>query len=180
MTDNPINIAGIEVPSNSPLFLTILAVHVLLALVCVITGIVAMLSKKQSGRHPTFGAIYYWALSIVFVSATAISVMRWAEDYHLFVLGTLSFATATVGRAAMRRRWRKSVALHITLMSISYILLLTAFYVDNGKNLPLWRNLPPIAFWLLPSIVGIPLIARALKRYATLWHSNTTPRNLPG
>ena len=27
-------------------------------------------------------------------------------------------------------------------MGASYILLLTAFYVDNGKNLPLWRELP--------------------------------------
>ena len=24
---------------------------------------------------------------------------------------------------------------------------LTAFYVDNGKNLPLWKELPEIAFW---------------------------------
>ena len=179
MTDNPINIAGIEVPSNSPVFLTILAVHVLFALVCVITGIVAMLSKKRSGRHPTFGTIYYWALSVVFASATALSVMRWAEDYHLFVLGTLSFTTATLGRAAMRRRWRKWVTLHITLMSISYILLLTAFYVDNGKNLPLWKELPPIAFWILPGMVGIPLIVRALKRYARLSHSSATSRNVP-
>ena len=31
--------------------------------------------------------------------------------------------------------------LHITGMGTSYVLLLTAFYVDNGKNLPLWRDL---------------------------------------
>ena len=47
-------------------------------------------------------------------------------------------------------------------MGASYILLMTAFYVDNGKNLPLWRELPQIAFWLLPAAIGIPLIARAL------------------
>jgi len=35
-------------------------------------------------------------------------------------------------------------------MGASYILLLAALYLDNGKNLPLWRELPPIAFWLLP------------------------------
>jgi uncharacterized membrane protein len=97
MTDNPINIAGIEVPSDSPVFLAILGVHVLVALVCVVTGIVAMLSKKGSARHPTLGTIYYWALSVVYLSATALSVMRWAADYHLFILGTLSFATATLG-----------------------------------------------------------------------------------
>lgn len=50
-------------------------------------------------------------------------------------------------------------------MGASYILLLTAFYVDNGKNLPLWRELPQIAFWLLPSAVGIPIILYVLARH---------------
>jgi len=43
--------------------------------------------------------------------------------------------------------------------------LLTAFYVDNGKNLPLWKELPPIAYWILPGAVGIPLIVYALLRH---------------
>ena len=29
-------------------------------------------------------------------------------------------------------------------MGLSYILLLTAFYVDNGKSLPLWKDLLPL------------------------------------
>jgi hypothetical protein len=41
-------------------------------------------------------------------------------------------------------------------MSASYVLLLTAFYVDNGKHLPVWRSLPHLAYWLLPSAVGLP------------------------
>jgi hypothetical protein len=39
---------------------------------------------------------------------------------------------------------------HVNAMGLSYVLLLTAFYVDNGKNLPLWRRLPPIAYWVIP------------------------------
>jgi hypothetical protein len=50
-------------------------------------------------------------------------------------------------------------------MSASYVLLLTAFYVDNGKHLPVWRSLPYLAYWLVPSAVGLPLIARALAHY---------------
>jgi hypothetical protein len=42
--------------------------------------------------------------------------------------------------------------------------MLTAFYVDNGKSLPLWRGLPTLTYWLLPSAVGAPLIARAIAR----------------
>jgi len=50
-------------------------------------------------------------------------------------------------------------------MGASYIFMLTAFYVDNGKNLPLWRELPQIAFWILPSAIGVPFILYALLRH---------------
>jgi hypothetical protein len=50
-------------------------------------------------------------------------------------------------------------------MGLSYILMLTAFYVDNGKNLPLWRELPQIAFWLLPAGIGIPILLRTLFKH---------------
>ena len=57
------------------------------------------------------------------------------------------------------------IDLHIVGMGVSYIAMLTAFYVDNGKSLPIWRDLPPITYWLLPSAVGVPLIVWALSRY---------------
>lgn len=57
------NIAGIKVPSTSPIFLGIVALHVLLGLACVLTGVVAILSAKRPGRHPNFGTIYFWCLS---------------------------------------------------------------------------------------------------------------------
>jgi hypothetical protein len=50
-------------------------------------------------------------------------------------------------------------------MGGSYIALLTGFYVDNGPFLPLWNQLPHLTYWLLPSIIGVPLIWLALHRY---------------
>lgn len=162
MACHAIVVAGIDVPCDSPVFLAVLAFHVPFGLLGVMTGIVAMLSPKGAGRHPRFGTIYYWCLAAVFASACALAAMRWAEDYHLFILGTLSFAAGSLGRSALRRG---CVRLHITGMGLSYILLLTAFYVDNGKSLPLWRDLPIIAYWLLPGTVGLPLIVRAVWRH---------------
>jgi hypothetical protein len=170
MADKATIIAGIVIPSDSPFFLTFVGLHVLVALACVITGVVAMLSNKRPGQHPMFGTIYYWCLSLVFASATVLSAMRWADDYHLFILGMLSFAAATVGRTARRRRWHNWARLHITGMGTSYILLLVAFYVDNGKNLPLWKELPPIAYWLIPIMLGVPLVVRALSRHPLAQH----------
>jgi len=165
MIDTSTIVLGIKIPSTSPAFLTIIGIHVALGLSCAVTGLIAMLINKGQGRHSTFGKIYYWSLLAVFVSATFPAVTRWNEDYHLLVLGTFSFAAAHLGRTALRRRWRNWVKLHITGMGTSYILLLTAFYVDNGKSLPLWKELPPTAYWLLPGAVGIPLIVRALLRH---------------
>lgn len=48
-------------------------------------------------------------------------------------------------------------------MGASYILLMTGFYVDNGKNLPFWRLFPQWFFWVFPAIVGVPIIIYALR-----------------
>ena len=170
MTDGDMTIvAGIEIPSANPVFLTVVGIHVMLGLACTVTGIIAiiiaMLSRKRAGRHPRYGTIYYWCLAGVFLTASSLAAVRWAQDYHLFILGALSFAAAYLGRQARRHRWRHWVRLHIAGMGSSYVLLLIAFYVDNGRFLPLWKDLPPAAYWLVPAAIGIPLIARAL-----LWH----------
>jgi hypothetical protein len=165
MDDSVTVIAGIVIPSKSPYFLGMVGVHVAVALVCVIAGATAMLSAKRPGRHPKAGTIYYWSLCAVFVTASVLSAVRWAENYPLFILGLLSFALATLGRTALRRRWSYWVRLHIAGMGASYVFLLIAFYVDNGRNLPLWRDLPPILYWLLPAACGLPLIVWALLRH---------------
>ncbi len=165
MSQGPITIGGIPLPSDSPVFLSVLAVHVLAGLGSVSTGIIAMLSPKGPGRHPQFGTLYFRCLTVVFASMAILSAMRWVEDYHLFILGALSFTAAFLARRAVRSRSSRWVRLHISGMGLSYVLLLTAFYVDNGKNLPLWRDLPSVSYWLLPAAVGIPLILRALSRH---------------
>jgi hypothetical protein len=165
VTDVSVVILGIPIPSSSPLFLGIVAVHVAAGLVCTVAGIAAMLASKRAGRHPSAGTVYYWGLVVVFASMAALSFLRWPENVHLFVLGIVSFGAGTVGRAAKRGCWRGWLRWHITGMGISYITLLTAFYVDNGPHLPVWRSLPRLAHWLLPSVVGLPLLIWALRRH---------------
>ena len=163
MTDEGVVVLGIPIPSSSPVFLSIVAVHVAAGLVCTVAGIVAMLAPKRIGRHPSAGTIYYWSLVVVFVSMTGLFLLRWPANIHLFVLGVLSLGAGAIGRMAKRRPgWLR---VHVTGMALSYILLLTAFYVDNGPHLPIWRSLPPLAQWLLPSVVGLPILICALTRH---------------
>jgi hypothetical protein len=160
------------IPPGSTTFHLLLAVHIAAALTCVATGAVAALSPKHPGRHPRLGTLYYRSLTVVVASVAWLAALRWPQDAYLLVLGTLALAAATLGRTARRRRWRwrrwRWIGLHLVGMSASYILLLTAFYADNGQHLPIWRALPHLAYWLLPSAVGLPLIARALARHRGL------------
>ena len=159
-------ILGIEIPSSDPVFVgMILGVHIPFGLACVVAGAVAMLSQKGHGRHSTAGNLYYWCLLVLFASAAFLSAMRWAENYHLFILGALSFASVWLGRRALRQHWPHWMRLHITGMGLSYVLMLIAFYVDNGKQLPIWKDLPRFTSWLLPLAIGIPFLLRAL-----IWH----------
>jgi hypothetical protein len=96
---------------------------------------------------------------------SALAFTRWQEDYDLFILGALSFSAASLSRTILRYRWSQWPRLHLALMGASYVLMITAFYVDNGRNLPLWRELPQIAFWLLPTLVGTPVILYALRSH---------------
>jgi hypothetical protein len=164
-TERQLRAGNLPVPSDSPAFLAILGLHVPTGLVCVLAGAAAMLSPKRPGRHPRFGTVYFWSLGALFATTCALSSIRWHPS--LFTLGSLSMAAAVLGFEARRRRWADWLRLHVVGMGLSYVLLLTAFYVDNGPSLPFWRHLPAVAYWVVPSAIGVPLIIRSLRSWQT-------------
>ena len=159
-------VLGIPIPSIDPVFLAIVGVHVLFGIAAVIAG--ASRDAEQEGAWP--------ALEIG-NDLLLVPVRRVRHDERSVVHALGGERTTcsswerflspphTSGARAARRRWRQWPRLHLTGMGASYIVMLTAFYVDNGKNLPLWKELPQIAFWLLPGAIGIPLIVYALFRH---------------
>jgi hypothetical protein len=156
-------ILGDQVGSTAPVFLAFLAIHVIAGLTAVISGAVAALVRKGSTRHIRAGRWFYRAITVVFATATALAIMRWRQDYYLFIIGAVAFTAATIGYQH-RRRHRPGDTGHIIGMGIGYTAMLTAFYVDNGPHLPLWDQLPTLVFWLLPSVIAAPIIARAVSR----------------
>jgi hypothetical protein len=165
VTEGTTNVAGIEIPSTDPIFLAVVGVHILLGLACTVTGAIAMLSQKRAGRHPRYGTIYFWCLAGVFLTATGLAAACWAEDYHLFVLGALSFAAAYFGRQARRRRWRNWAGLHISGMGTSYVFASDRLLRGQRKAVARLERPSPRHLLAVASAVGIPLIVRAL-----LWH----------
>ena len=156
-------IIGTEVGSTAPVFLAFLAVHVLAGLTAVLAGASAAVTRKGTRRHLRSGRWYYGAISIVFGTALILTAMRPRQDYHLALIGLVAFTAATIGYQH-RRRHRPGDTPHIVGMGLSYTAMLTAFYVDNGPHLPLWDRLPGIAYWILPSTVGLLITARAVAR----------------
>jgi hypothetical protein len=139
------HILGTEVGSTAPAFLAFLAIHVTAGLAAVASGAVAAIARKGGPRHVRAGRWFYWAITVLFATAA------------------IAFTAATVGYQH-RRRHRPGDTGHIAGMGIGYVAMITAFYVDNGPHLPLWDHLPALAFWLFPSVIGAPLIARAVLR----------------
>ena len=139
--------------------------HVAAGLTCVVSGLIAMLSRKQRGRHSKAGTVYFWGLGMVALTASALAFMQWREDGYLFFLGALAFGLAVFGRYSRHWKGWGPFRSHIAGMGFSYMVMLIAFYMDNGKRLPLWRDLPATAYWLVPLAVGTPILLWALWRH---------------
>ena len=151
-----------------------LVVHGLAGLTTGITGVITFRAPKGPGCHHRWGQRYLWAYSMVFLTATILSVQRWQADAYLFFLAVLGSSLALVGYTA--RRFRQTPALqralggrwvvvHIFGMIGSYVVLWTAFYVDNAHLIPGLNHLPSLTFWVLPSLISLPFIARSLARF---------------
>jgi len=96
-------------------------------------------------------------LAAACASASALAGLRWQQTCPVFFLGAAAFALATTSRP----RRRPGRVVHVLGTGGSYLVLLTAFFIDNGPNLPLWRHLPALVFWLGPVLIGLPLLALA-------------------
>ena len=143
----------------------LIATHVVAGLAAVVAGALAMLVTKGGLRHRRAGMTYLIAVTILMLTGSVLAVEGFAARRHLLFLGIATFALAAVGYAMRLRRPRQWKAYHLLAMGMSYIVMLTAFYVDNGPRLPLWWRLPNWMLWLLPSLVGFVPLLRAWRRH---------------
>jgi hypothetical protein len=153
-----------------------LVVHALAGLTTGVTGVLTFRAPKRRGRHHRLGIWYLWAYTVVFVTAIILSVQRWPADAYLFALATLGYGCALSGYAARRfrqnppvRRWlgKQWVVAHIVGMIGSYIVLWTAFYVDNAHLIPGLKELPTFIIWVLPTAIALPFLVVSLSRFAS-------------
>ncbi|HEU5379595.1 MAG TPA: hypothetical protein VFV38_29585 [Ktedonobacteraceae bacterium] len=152
-----------------------LVVHALAGLTTGITGVLAFRAPKRRGRHHRWGRAYLWAYTMVFLTAIILSVQHWPADAYLFVLATIGYGLALGDYGARRFRhesWLKRVqgsqwvVAHIVGVIGSYVVLWTAFYVDNAHLIPGLTRLPTLTFWVLPGLISLPFLALSISRFA--------------
>lgn len=152
-----------------------LVVHALAGLTTGVTGVLAFRAPKRRGRHYRWGKRYLWAYTIVFLTATILSVQHWTADAYLFVLATIGYGLALGGYGARRFRQephvrrvvgKQWVIAHIVGVIGSYVVLWTAFYVDNAHLIPGLNRLPTLTFWVLPTVIALPFLVVSLSRFA--------------
>lgn len=152
-----------------------LVIHALAGMTTALRGTLAFRAPKRPGRHPQWGVRYFWAYTLVFVTATLLSVQRWSADAPLFALATIGYGLTPGTYAA--RRFRQQLLMtrmvgkwwgvvHLGGMIGSYVVLWTAFYVDNAHLVPLLKQLPTLTFWILPSLIALPFLVLSLFRFA--------------
>ncbi|WP_065410906.1 DUF2306 domain-containing protein [Pseudobacillus wudalianchiensis] len=148
------------------LFNLILIVHIFTGFICLITGLIAGFSKKKKGKHTLTGQIYFWSYSLVFLSAVIMAITHWQESAYLFYIALFSFAFALLGYVSVKKKRKNWLSQHIAGMLGSYIGIVTATLVVNSPKIPLLNEVPILAIWLLPTIIGTPIIFKIGNKYA--------------
>ncbi|NGP46870.1 DUF2306 domain-containing protein [Bacillaceae bacterium SIJ1] len=153
------------------MFTIFLIIHISTGFICLITGVIAMTSRKTLGKHSLSGELYHWSYVFVFITTVVMSIIHWEDSAHLFYIGAFSYALAFIGYVAAKVRKKYWLRSHIGGMLGSYIGVVTATIVVNVPKIPVLNDLPPLLFWFLPTLIGTPLIFNVVKKYTLQMNS---------
>jgi uncharacterized membrane protein len=140
--------------------LVLISLHIPAGLVALTAGVVAMLSRKGAWWHRRAGVVYLVSIATIAVSAAGLVLTRGPQFSHLLMFA--GFAVALAFGGYLMRQINQGV--HISCMGLSSVVIVTAFYVDNGHKLPFWNQFAEVVFWVGPIAIGLPIIIRALWR----------------
>lgn len=137
----------------------ILVMHILLGGIGLLLGPLAMQARKRPGLHTFAGEWYHWVMLGVCVTAGVLALLSWERIGWLLGVAVGSYALALLGYVAAKVRWKGWLKFHLAGQGGSYIALCTALLVINWATLTGVSGLAAPWPWLLPTLIGSPLIA---------------------
>lgn len=78
----------------------LLLAHVIVATVALLSGALAIVLKGNTPRHKSVGRIYFWSMTLVFITATIISVVKNLQ--FLFLIGIFTYYATLVAYRALK------------------------------------------------------------------------------
>jgi hypothetical protein len=93
------------------------------------------------------------------------AILNWEVSSYLFYIAIFSFLFALVGYIAYQKKRKNWMVTHIAGMGGSYIAMVTGFIVVNQQNVAAFKDIPSLVFWLLPTIIGTPIIKKVGDKY---------------
>ncbi|WP_432355567.1 DUF2306 domain-containing protein [Sporosarcina sp. A2] len=144
----------------------LLIIHIIVGIICLLTGTLALFVKKKKGSHTIIGEVYHGGYVVIFITSLAMAIMNWSESSYLFYIALFSYGLALFGYLARKLRWRNWLNKHIAGMIGSYIGIITATLVVNGSKIPLVNEIPVLLLWFIPTLIGTPIIIIVSRRYS--------------
>jgi hypothetical protein len=144
----------------------ILTLHITLGVTGLLLGTIALWTRKRHGRHTTVGEAYHWIMLSVCVTATVVAILDWQRLWWFVLVAGGSYAFALRGYMAAKRRWPGWLRAHITGQGGSYITMVTAALVVNWQRLTGEPGVTSPWAWLLPTLIGTPIIAWVQRQVA--------------
>ncbi|WP_298990906.1 DUF2306 domain-containing protein [uncultured Pseudokineococcus sp.] len=133
----------------------LLVPHALAGGAGLLLGPVVMALPKRRDRHGLAGRVYVPVTVVMTTTALALAALDPGRLWGLATIAVATLVCALAGTALARRRPPGWLPAHVRLMGASYLSFVTAFLLTQ------WSS--PLA-WVLPTLVGTPLIALAVHR----------------
>ncbi len=152
---------------------TLLAAHVVAGSLGLVLGPLAMWAERWPPHHSRAGAVYHLSVLAVSLTAVGLVALDWRTLWWLLPLATLSYTLALLGLVAPRWSWRGWQRAYAHGQGGSYIALVTALLVVSLEGAA------SAAGWVIPTLVGLPLIERRVVGLRKRSHQWVEPRRAP-
>ncbi len=144
----------------------LLGLHVTAGTLGLALGPAAMWVERRRPHRSRTGVAYHWSVLLVSLTALALVAFAWSSLWWLTILAGFSYGLALLGLLASQWRHRGWIRAYAHGQGGSYIALVTALLVVSLDGAA------ATAAWLVPSLVGVPLIEWRVARIARDDHDN--------